>query len=168
MLPKIQTIIYSTDLGPGASYVFRYALALARQHEAKIIAVHVLEPLSSFGKLLVEQYVIRESTVARHEKALEDAKVHFKKRLEDLCARECNKVAACETAVESIHVVDGEPDEVILNFAREYNADLIIMGAHSHSVVGGVLMGATARKVLHNATQPVLLVNIPKELTEVS
>lgn len=166
MLPKIQTIIYSTDLGPGASYVFRYALALARQHEAKIIAVHGLEPLSGFGQRLVEQYITRENTVERHQKALEDVKIQLKKRLEDLCAQECNNVAACETAVNSIHVIDGSPDEIILNFAREYNADLIIMGAHSHGVVGGVLMGGTARKVLHKTSQPVLLVKIPKELTE--
>ena len=49
MLPKIKTILYTTTLGPDAPYVFRYALALARQHQAQIVAVHAMEPLSGSG-----------------------------------------------------------------------------------------------------------------------
>ena len=35
MLPKIKTILYATGMGAGAPHVFRYALALAKQHDAQ-------------------------------------------------------------------------------------------------------------------------------------
>jgi nucleotide-binding universal stress UspA family protein len=166
MLPSIQTIIYCTDLGPGAAYVFRYALSLARVHQARIIAVHSLEPLSGFARSLVEQYISHDISEERHQKARDNVKAQLKERLERLCTQECNQVPACENAVASIHVAQGYADQVIVDFAKEYSADLIIMGAHSHNVIGGAITGNTARKVLHKTSLPVLVVKIPKEYAE--
>jgi len=166
MLPKIQTILYATGLGPGSPYVFRYALALAREHQAKIVAVHGIEPLSAFGQSLVEQYISHDTSEEMHRQARETVKSRITERIQQLCANECNSVASCEHAVKSIHVVDGYPAQVILNVARECSADIIVMGAHSHTLVGEVVMGSTTRKVLHSATQPVLVVKIPKGYKE--
>jgi nucleotide-binding universal stress UspA family protein len=166
MLPKIETILYTTGLGPGAPYVFRYALALALQHQAKIVAVHGLEPLSNFAQSLVEQYISHDNSKEMHNKARESVKAKLKERLEKLCTRECNNTPSCENAVASIHVIEGYPDQVILNLANDYSADLIVMGAHSHTLVGEVIVGSTTRKVLHRATQPVLVVKIPKGYVE--
>jgi nucleotide-binding universal stress UspA family protein len=63
-------------------------------------------------------------------------------------------------------VIEGYPDQVILNLANDYSADLIVMGAHSHTLVGDVIVGSTTRKVLHRAIQPVLVVKIPKGYVE--
>ena len=166
MLPKIKTILYTTALGPGASYVFRYALALARQHEAKIIAVHAMEPLSLFGRSLVEQYISHESTEEMHRKARESVTAGIKQRIEQLCTKECDNAPSCENAVSSVHVVDGYPVQVILDKAKECSADLIIMGAHDHTKVGEAFMGSTTRKVVHSSSQPVLVVKIPKDYKE--
>jgi len=162
MLPQIKTILYTSALGPDAAYVFRYALALARQHQAKIVAVHAMEPLSLFGKSLVEQYVSHESVETRHNEALESVRTGIKQRMEQLCAKECNNATSCENAVSSVHVVDGYPEQVILDTAKECSADLIVMGAHGHTRVEETFMGSTTRKVLHSASQPVLVVKIPK------
>jgi nucleotide-binding universal stress UspA family protein len=166
MLPKIETILYTTGLGPGAPYVFRHALALARQHQARIVAVHGMEPLSPFGQSLVEQYISHDSSEEMHSKARKSVKAQLKERLERLCTKECNNAPSCENAVTSIHVVEGYPDQVILNLAKDCSADLIVMGAHSHTLVGEVIVGSTTRKVLHRATQPVLVVKIPKGYVE--
>jgi len=166
MLPKIQTILYATGLGPGAPYVFRYALTIARQHQARIVAVYGMEPLTAFGQSLVEQYISHDQSEEMHKKAQESVKAQIKKRMEELCTRECNNVPSCENAVSAIHVVEGYPDQVIINVAKDCAADLIVMGAHSHTLVGEVLLGTTTRKVMHNAAQPVLVVKIPKEIQE--
>jgi nucleotide-binding universal stress UspA family protein len=162
MLPKIKTILYATDLGPDAPFVFRYALALGRQHQAAIVAVHGLEPLSRFGQSLIEQYISHDSSEEIHEKARNAVKGQLQQRLEQLCTEECNGAADCQNLVSSIRVVEGYPDQVILEVADDCSADLIIMGAHRHSMVGEVVLGSTARKVLHNANRPVLVVKIPK------
>ncbi|TKB25204.1 universal stress protein [Desulfopila sp. IMCC35006] len=166
MLPKIETILYATGLGPGAPYIFRYALALARQHKAKIVAVHGMEPLTTFGQSLVEQYISHESSEQMHSKAREVVKMQLKERIEKLCNTECNHKPPCDNPVSAIHVVDGYPDQVIVNLAKEVSADLIVMGAQSHGKVSEIVMGSTTRKVLHNATQPVLVVRVPKGFTE--
>lgn len=166
MLPKIETILYTSDLGLGAPYVFRYALALARQHQAKIVAVHGMEPLSTFAQNLVEEYISHDSSEDMHRKARETVTAQIKKRMELLCANECNNAPSCENAVSSIHVVEGYPDQVILKFAKEYSADLIVMGAYDHNIVSEVMMGSTTRKVLSKASQPVLVVKIPKGYEE--
>lgn len=165
MLPKIETILYTTGLGPGGPYVFRYALALARQHQAKIVAVHAIEPLSTFAQNLVEQYISHNSSEELHSKARETFKTEIKTRMEQLCSKECAH-APCDNPVSAIQVVDGYPDQVIAEIAKDVSADIIVMGAHSRSKVGEVMMGSTTRKVLHSATQPVLVVRIPKGYVE--
>lgn len=166
MLPKIETILYTTGLGPGAPYVFRYALALARQHQAKIVAVHAMEPLTTFGQSLVEQYISHESSVEMHTKARESVRTQLKNRIQQLCTRECDNAPSCENTVASIHVVEGYPDQVILNLAEECSADMIVMGTQGHSLVDEVLVGSTTRKVLHSADKPVLVIKIPKGYSE--
>lgn len=166
MLPKIETILYATDLGPGARHVFRHALALASQHQAKLVAVHAIEPLSAFGQSLVEQYISHEVSEEMHGKARENVRSQLKARLEELCAQECNNNTACQNSVSSIQVVGGYPAQVILNAADECSADLIVLGTHNHTVVGEVMVGSTAHKVLHAASQPVMVVKIPKGVTE--
>ncbi len=106
MLPKIETILYTTDVEPSAVYVFRYALALAQQHHAKIVAVHGMEPLTPFGQSLVEQYITHDVSEEMHKKARETIKTDLKKRIELLCAKECDNTPSCENSVSSIHVVD--------------------------------------------------------------
>lgn len=166
MLPVIKTIVYATGLGSGAPYVFRYALSLARQHQANIVVVHGIEPLSTFGQSLVEQYISHDASEEMHKKARETVKAQLQRRIEQLCTRECNGAANCENLVSSIRVVDGYPSQVILDVAKGCAADLIVMGAHRHTVVGEVMMGSTTRKVLHNASLPVLVVRIPEGYTE--
>ena len=163
MLPKIETILYTTDVEPSAVYVFRYALALAQQHHAKIVAVHGMEPLTPFGQNLVEQYITHDVSEEMHKKARETIKTDLKKRIELLCAKECDNTPSCENAVSSIHVVEGYPSQVIMDVAKDCSADLIVMGEHSHNIFSEIVMGGTTRKVLHSATQPVLVVQIPKD-----
>ena len=107
MLPKIKTILYATGLGPGAPYVFRYALALARQHGAKIVAVHGMEPLSDFGQSLVEQYISHEDSEEMHRKARETVKAQLADRIRQLCTKECDGATECENVVTSIKIVEG-------------------------------------------------------------
>ncbi len=166
MLPKIKTILYTSDLGSGAPYVFRHALALARQHQAKIVAVHAMEPLSTFAQNLVEQYISHSNSEELHSKARETVTAQIKKRIELLCTKECNKATSCENAVSAIHVIEGYPDQVILDVAKDNSADLIVMGAYSHNVLSEMMMGSTTRKVLNRASQPVLVVKIPKNYAE--
>jgi nucleotide-binding universal stress UspA family protein len=161
MLPKIQKILYATGLGPATPYVFRYALSLAQQYQAKIAIVHGMEPLSPFAQSLVELHVSHEKSVEMHRQAREKVKENIEKRLALFCEKELCSDPEGRSRVCSIRVREGIPSQVILQEARETGADLIVMGSHRHTVLGDAMLGTTTHKVLHSTSLPVLVVRIP-------
>ena len=161
MLPKIEKILYATGLGAGAPYVFRYALTLARQHDAQIIAVSALEPLSNFAQSLVELHISHERSEEMHLQAQEQVKERLRERIATLCEQECSVDQQCSHRVSKILIEEGQPDRAILKVARENDVDLVIMGSHRHTAIGDAVLGTTTHKVLHSASQPVLVVRIP-------
>jgi nucleotide-binding universal stress UspA family protein len=165
MLPKIKTILYTTGLGPAAPYIFRYALALARQHDARIVAVHGMEPMTPFAQSLVELYISHEQSEEIHRQAREAAKARLRERIERLCEKE-NGGGKDGCRVSEIRIVEGPPAQVILEAAAEVGADLIVMGSHRHTVLGDAMLGTTTHKVLHSSAIPVLVVRIPEGYRE--
>lgn len=54
-------------------------------------------------------------------------------------------------------VRQGDPRDTLVDFAREREADLLVMGAFGHSKVRELLLGSTTHYVLNHAPCPVLL-----------
>lgn len=166
MLPEINKILYATGMGPGAPYVFRYALAMAKQHDAQIIAVSALEPLSTFAQSLVELHISHEQSEEIHSKAQTQARELLRERIARLCEKECGTDQQCKHRVSEIWIEEGQPAQTILATAKKYAVDLIIMGSHRHTVIGDAMLGTTTHKVLHSAAQPVMVVRIPEGFHE--
>ncbi len=161
MIPKISKILYATDLGPGAPYVFRYALSLARQYDARISILNAMEPLSSFGQSLVELHISHQQSEDIHRQAREHVKKDIVARVEKLCEKELTSDPEGRKRVADILVLEAPPALAIIDEAKRLGADLIVMGTHRHTVLGEALLGTTAHKVLHMAEIPVMLVRIP-------
>jgi nucleotide-binding universal stress UspA family protein len=158
MLPDVKTILYATDLAPGASEVFRYAMSLAHRYDAKIVVVHAVEPLSPSAQSMVNVYLGKETTEAHRREVQEQLVNETRDRLEQFCETdECTDPEG-ENRVAEVRVVDGKPAQVIFAEAERTGAGLIVMGSHGHSAVGEILLGSTAHKVVQHAAIPVLLV----------
>jgi nucleotide-binding universal stress UspA family protein len=54
--------------------------------------------------------------------------------------------------------VMGLAAEEIIKAAKEFKADIIVMGSHGHSTFGSLLLGSVAQKVLSISEIPVLIV----------
>jgi nucleotide-binding universal stress UspA family protein len=54
--------------------------------------------------------------------------------------------------------VGARPANEIIKQAREVGADLIVVGSHGHTIIGGLLLGSVAYRLLHVAPCPVLVV----------
>ena len=69
---------------------------------------------------------------------------------------------ALEKFPESMKVVKvyrtGDPAETITEYAKEIDADLIIMGSRGLGLVRGVLLGSVSKYVLERTKCPVLIV----------
>ena len=57
------------------------------------------------------------------------------------------------------HIGVGELANTILDYAKDKNTDLIIMGTHGRGAIKGALLGSVASQVLNQAGIPVLLVS---------
>ncbi len=56
------------------------------------------------------------------------------------------------------HILEGEPGPQLLALTERLGADLVVLGARSHSVLTSALLGSVAQFVTSNARVPVLLV----------
>ena len=162
MLPKVQKILYATGMGAGAPHVYRYALAMAKQHDAQIIAVSALESLSPFAQGLVDVHIPKSQREEIRRTAQNQAKELLQGRVAKLCDKECGIDPECAQRLSEIRIEEGPPAQVVLSVAKELDVDLIIMGSHRHTVLGDAVLGSTTHKVLHQATRPVLVVRIPE------
>jgi nucleotide-binding universal stress UspA family protein len=64
--------------------------------------------------------------------------------------------AISPTPLEFLEV--GNPAAKIVEAARSWPADLIVMGSHGRNAIANVLLGSVAQEVLHHAPCPVMVV----------
>ena len=157
-LPKIKTILYATDLGRHMRPVFRHAISLAQHMDAKIIMLHVVEPLGSTGEAVISAYLPNKKADQLERDGMKKILKQMKGRLEDFCKDElelCDKKGAM---VKEILVTTGRPADRIPQEAEKHQADMIVMGSWSEGFIGHGLIGSTARHVTQISHLPVLVV----------
>ncbi|MFE3871131.1 universal stress protein [Flavobacterium sp. ZS1P70] len=60
----------------------------------------------------------------------------------------------------STFVEEGIPYEVILNVAKEWRADIIVMGTHGRTGISHLIMGSVAEKIVRHSEIPVFIIPI--------
>ena len=145
------------------SKVFRYAVAVARQHGARIVLLHALEPMGQTATTLVRNVVPAKTLKKLEEEGLSRVRNEIHDRLNRFCETELGPGAREEDLVAAIHIIEGQPAKVILSEAAANNADMIVMGMHGYSGIERVLLGSVANKVAQQSLIPVLLVPVWEE-----
>ncbi|MCK4517600.1 universal stress protein [Candidatus Babeliales bacterium] len=170
MLPKIQKILYATDLSPNTAYVFRYAINTAIKHDAEIFLLHVIEEMPASARILIDlELCAHEGTHnERTERNGIDYVDKIKKRLEIFVEKELKDQPEALDRVISIEVHEGYSAHEILKKAKELNCDLIIMGSHGKGLISHAFLGSVAERVLKRTKMPVLIVPLPDEITEIT
>ena len=131
---ELKNILFATDFGPGAARAAEYAFSLAQEHEARVTALHVVQPAVAHTE--------------EGEKKVRQASID---RMKEFVCPECDDW--CKT---EFRVSFGEAAEEILRQARETNAELIVMGAKARRSLAGHVPSTVAYNVAANATCPVL------------
>ncbi len=115
-----------------AENLLELAIKRASAFKAKVMIVTILEEGTEKDQTLINEA----------ESALETAKAYFDR-----------KQIACETHL-LIRGID--PGDDLVNFAKETDADEILIGVKNRTKVGKLLLGSTAQAVILNATCPVV------------
>jgi nucleotide-binding universal stress UspA family protein len=143
---EIKTILVPTDLRPESMIAVRYALTLAKQFDANLTLLHVLEePYTSDTELEPgsKELTVLNKRSEERELALLEEEI----RLEHRKCQSCFRV--------------GIPFRQIVLEAEHIAASLIVMSSHSYGWLERLIQGSTAEIILHRTPCPVLFVKEP-------
>jgi nucleotide-binding universal stress UspA family protein len=160
-MPKpidIKTILYATDLGAHMRPVFRRAVHLARIHKARIIMLHVMEPLTGTGQAVVDAYLSSKKREQMQHDGMKKVLDTMRARLDKFCEDELGQSPEDSPLVSDVLVHSGRAGDEIPRQALDKEADMIVMGTCSHGLLGRGLLGSTAVRVVQTSRVPVLVV----------
>lgn len=170
--PMYDTILYPTDGSNGASAALEQALGLAQRYDA---TVHVLFVVDSehVESGMVSRKGDRQERVTgmmkRDEKTVGEGSMSRNEDLADVLERRGHQLidetasrlaeAGCETTTI---VREGDPVQVITDYAEDNDIDLITMGTHGRRGVKRRLIGSVTENVVRTSKVPVLTVRLDK------
>jgi len=152
VLPRLRRILLPTDFSGCANYAFPYAAAIARATQARIVCLHVVEPVVP---AVGYSGLADPMPIADMSEQLEDSAERELPRLTD-----CEELKGLE--VEEV-IVHGDAAAEIVRVAGEQEADLIVISSHGRTGLGRMIFGSTAEAVVRHASCPVLVVKPPQE-----
>ncbi|KAB0671568.1 universal stress protein [Oryzomonas sagensis] len=141
-------ILTAIDFSENSDYAFDYALTLAKQFDAQLMVLHVInEPVDLRG------FYVPHISFEQLEKEIEEG-------AEKMMAKFCGaKMGAFTSFTTSI--VTGIPYEEVIRTAEETAASLIVLGTHGRTGLDHLIFGSTAERVVRGASCPVLTIRLP-------
>ena len=141
----LKSILVPIDFSLHSEIAIKYSISFAKQFNATIELIHVVEPMVYAGDVTFNQASF--PVVDIEYKKRDEEKLYL--LIEDL-KKEYKKI--------SFHSAVGVPFHEILSYAEEKKSDLIIMTTHSKSGFENIFFGSTSAKILRKAHCPILFV----------
>src|SRR5262252_3789518 len=147
----MKNVLVATDFGEAADNALVYGRELAQRFDATLHVLHVAENvyISAFG---AETYASFAPDLQR------DLEETAHRRLAEAIIDSDDSGPATLPVV----MTSSSPAFAIIDYAREHDIDLIIMGTHGRGALGHILMGSVAERVVRLAPCPVLTVRHPQ------
>lgn len=143
---KFKRILCAVDFSPNSNAAFEQAVQLAKHNSAKLFLLHAIEV-----QPLVSQWMATDGL----SDLILDIEQKAKESLESLQNSESADLA--ELSIQS-EITSGRAYSEILENARVWKADLIVMGARGAGSLEEIPLGNTVQRVLHDADCSVLVV----------
>lgn len=140
-------ILVPVDGSPTSARGLREALALAKDQQARVRLVHVVDQSLAIG--------VADAGVGFQE--MIDGLVRSGRTILERARRSAEKQGV---RVEGVlyEKMSGSAADAILRDARKWGAELIVMGTHGRRGLRRVLLGSDAEQVVRMSKVPVLLV----------
>jgi nucleotide-binding universal stress UspA family protein len=148
---SIRRIVCPVDFSACAQHALEYAQELAKQFDAELSLVHAYEDPAAYATPVPMSGYVGPGAELLHE-----LRKQFELRLEACMA----EVAKTGVRVRS-ELLEGTPYRVVLDWAKEYKADLIVIGTHGHTGFTHALLGSVTERVVRMAECPVLTIRTP-------
>ena len=130
---KLDNLLVATDFSPASQLATRFAIEMARRHNAKLLMTHVAASQSE--RPLMEAWRTGQSEIMGHF------------------------IAGRLTGIEhELLVKPGEVWGVLSELIAERSIDLVVVGTRGRTGVWKLIMGSVAERIFRQAPCPVLIV----------
>ena len=145
-MASFHTIVVAVDFSPASADALDVAHDTAQLNHARLHVIHVVaDPFHTIYAVEgsgLDLPVLLQQWIAAAERHLADLV----------------KPQQIETGMLTTAVLAGSPAQEIVRYAADQQADLIVLGSHGRAMVGRLLLGSVADRVLHHAGRAVLVV----------
>jgi nucleotide-binding universal stress UspA family protein len=139
---RIKRILVPVDFSANSLYALDYAVDFAKRSTAELLVVSVIEPL---------YYALSELAVPAVGELLEEQRRQSRAQLTRLEASYARRKVKLRALLQV-----GTPYQAIVDAAKQFKADLIIMATRGRTGVSHLLLGSVAERVVRIAGCPVL------------
>ena len=145
---NFNVIVVTTDLSDYSLRALPYAVGLAERFDSALKILCINEPTLPVADAAWGGFDVRAADTS----LLTEARQSLDKIVQEQVPRGVDVEAT---------VVTGNTVDAIVGFARDQNADLLVMCTHGRTGLSHVLMGSTAESVVRRAPCPVLTLRQP-------
>lgn len=156
--PKIEKILFATDLSENAEHAFTYAAAMAEAFGARVTVLHVIGKMPPNAELLLVSFLGYRDADELGEKSEAELIEALKNRIERFCAETGDQMPECRFALDEVLVEPGEAAERILHHVGTGRYDALVLGSSGRGLVREAIMGGTSRKVISSSPIPVFVI----------
>jgi nucleotide-binding universal stress UspA family protein len=141
------TILVPLDGSARAEVILSHVVELARKFSAKVILLKAVEEKPVYtGDLEVSAVIKKNEELARQNNTAESYLKGVQEKFEQ------------QNIQVTTRIMRGQPVEVIIEIAKQENADLIAMASHGRSGLGRVFYGSVAAGILQRVDRPLLII----------
>ena len=139
------SIVVGTDGSPTAERAVAHAASMAKADGARVVIVTAFTP----GAARIEG----------HDAVPEDLRFALTDRVQAEERAERGRAIAKGAGVDKVVVqaIDGDPSAVLLEAAKDFDADLIVVGSKGLTSAAHFILGSVAASVAHHAPCDVLV-----------
>ena len=141
----MKTILAPVDFSSATDAVVAEAARLALAMEGRVVLLSVIQP-----PVITSEYAPLMENMAEITAAGEKAAAKRLSQLQDTLQQQ-------GVPTETVQL-NGAPIQHIIEQAKKFAADYIVMGSHGHTALYDLLVGSTTHGILLRATCPVVIV----------
>jgi nucleotide-binding universal stress UspA family protein len=143
----LKHVLVATDFGEASAVALNYGRGLARTFGATLHVLHVLDDIES-----------RAATMAAYgidfPQMQKDMAAAAQRQLEALLSDEDRE----QLHARAVVITSTTPAQSIVQYARDAEVNLIVLGTHGRGAVAHFFVGSVAERVVRTASCPVLTV----------
>lgn len=151
IIQNVERIVTPIDFSDNSSLVAESAAYMAGTFGASLHLIFVVQNFEDYSGFFVPQMTMPNL----EGELLEGAE----KKMKDFVAGLEGKIEKFGVPSIECEVIGGDVGEKIIEYAKNVDAGLIVMGTHGYKGLEKIMFGSVADNVVRSATCPVLTIN---------